>query len=151
MTGKEAFAVLLREVTRRSQTAIAADIGVSEPTVSRWIRSPLPPRGANLSRLVLWAESLPSQPQPDVLAAAIEKTGANLVRLAEIRGHARAVLSMLKSVTDEQQRVVDSLEPWSRAEGTALAAQVPEADHEAIRESVRQSAAKKARTRRKEA
>lgn len=64
MTGNEAFAVLLREVTRRSQSAIAGELGVSEPTLSRWIRSPVPPRGANLSRLVLWAEALPPYAAP---------------------------------------------------------------------------------------
>jgi transcriptional regulator with XRE-family HTH domain len=64
MTGIEAFAALLREVTRRAQSAIAGELGVSEPTLSRWIRSSVPPRGANLSRLVSWAEALPPYVAP---------------------------------------------------------------------------------------
>jgi transcriptional regulator with XRE-family HTH domain len=151
MSGNEAFAVLRRELGRRSQSEIAKELGVSTATLSRWARLTSPPGGANLSRLVLWAESLPRQASVDVLAAAVESTGENLVRLAEIRGYAKSVLAMLRAVADEQQRVVDTLEPWTMAEGRALAAKVPAQDRDAIRNSVRQSEQKTTRRRPKEA
>jgi hypothetical protein len=94
---------------------------------------------------------LPRQASVDVLAAAVESTGENLVRLAEIRGYAKSVLAMLRAVADEQQRVVDTLEPWTMAEGRALAAKVPAQDRDAIRNSVRQSEQKTTRRRPKEA
>lgn len=42
-----------------------------------------------------------------------QETARNLQRLAEIRGQALGVLRMLQAVTAEQQRVVDSLDPWA--------------------------------------
>ena len=42
-----------------------------------------------------------------------QETARNLQRLAEIRGQALGVLRMLEAVTAEQQRVVDSLDPWA--------------------------------------
>lgn len=54
-----------------------------------------------------------------VLASASERTSENLLRLSEISGYAKAVLSMLRSVTAEQARVVESLEPWVLREDRA--------------------------------
>lgn len=127
---------------------VADAIGVSPATITRW-KDGNRPRGVGVAKLLAWAEALPPAQSPDVLAAAIERTGENLVRLAEIRGYAMSVLAMLRAVTDEQARVVESLEPWARAEGQALAANVPPQDHEAIRESFRQSAEQTAPSRRK--
>ena len=62
----------------------------------------------------------------------MERTGANLVRLAEIRGYARSVLSMMRAVAEEQQRVVDALEPYAAAEGRVMVGRVTVQDREEI-------------------
>lgn len=51
-----------------------------------------------------------------------QQTAQNLKRLAEIRGQALGVLRMLEAVTAEQQRVVDSLDPWALKESELRAA-----------------------------
>lgn len=51
-----------------------------------------------------------------------QETARNLQRLAEIRGQALGVLRMLEAVTAEQQRVVDSLDPWALKESELRAA-----------------------------
>ena len=146
-----AVRIVFDEAKRRGQNRVAAALSVSNGTLSKWKKG-VRPEGNVMRRVLEFAEGVaaPAATQsPDVLAAAIERTGENLVRLAEIRGYAMSVLAMLRAVTDEQARVVESLEPWARAEGQALAANVPPQDHEAIRESFRQSAEQTAPSRRK--
>lgn len=123
MTVDEALACVWREASRSSQAMVAEAIGVSPATITRW-KDGHRPLGKGIAKLLSWAEALPpGPPPPDVMIAAIQRTAENLMKLGEIRGQARGVLTMLQAVTAEQQRVVDSLEPWSMAEAQLLAAQ----------------------------
>ena len=112
-----ALARVAVESQRSSRALVAEAIGVDPSVVSRWIAGESRPTGKTRLRLIRWAEELPPPvPPPDVLEQALQRTGDSLVRLAEITGYAKAVLSMLRGVADEQARVVQSLEPWSALE-----------------------------------
>lgn len=139
---EEALRVVFAEAERRGQNQVAADLGVSNGTVSKWRNSAMRPEGAVKGRVFAFAESVLGTRTPlDAATKALEATGRNVAKLAEIRGYAAAVLSMLRSVTAEQEKVVDSLAPYVEAEGRFLAAQVPESELAQIAESVKRSAA----------
>ncbi len=94
MDGETALAVLRYQATRMSQSELADQVTVSEATISRWLSAKTPP-SRGLSKLVAWAEQLPSgPPSPDVMTAAIQRTTENLFKLGEIRGQAKGVLAM---------------------------------------------------------
>ena len=135
----EALARALYEAERSTQSAVADDIGVQRSALSRW-KNGDKPQGALRRKLIAWAESLPPRaavaPEEAAIELAIERTGQNLVRLAEIRGYAKSVLAMLRAVADEQQRVVDSLEPYAAAEGRLLATRLTAEDRVEILEAV---------------
>ena len=144
MTSDEALKLLWYHASRSSQARVAKQMGVPRDALSRW-KNGGAPRGKLLEKLMAWAESLPPRPAEPTLepamAAALEQTGANLVRLAEIRGYARSVLAMLRAVADEQQRVVDSLEPYVSAEGRTLASRLTAEDRTKILGAAEQTAA----------
>ncbi len=119
MTTDQALELLWQEVARSSQSRVAERVGVSTASITRW-KQGVRPEGKSVELLLKWAQALPAPaPPPDVLDTAIDRTHANLKRLAEIRGYAQAVLSMLHTVAAEQQKVVDFLDPWANEEETA--------------------------------
>lgn len=120
---------------------VAEAIGVSPATITRW-KDGNRPRGKGVAKLLAWAEALPPAQTPDVLTAAILATGENVERLAAIRGYAQAVLDQLLDTAKRQKVVVDSLAPWSAAEGRqmALADAAAEQARQRIELSVRQDA-----------
>lgn len=126
MDGEQALAVLRQETGRQTQSQLARVIGVSEGTVSRWLSAKSPPK-RGLSVLIAWAEGLHNAEAPDTITSAILATGENVRRLAEIRGYAQFVLDQLHDTVKRQQMVVDSLSPWSDAEGRQLAMQMQKA------------------------
>ena len=115
MTVDEALELLWTEVSRSSQARMAARIGVSPATVTRW-KSGVTPEGESVEKLLAWAERLELAPPPpsaeDVIARAARQTRRNLVRLSEISGYAKRVLEEMRSVTASQERVVDQLAPY---------------------------------------
>ena len=138
MTVEEALDRVWREAARSSQAMVAESIGVSPATITRW-KDGNRPRGEGVAKLLAWAEALPPVQTPDVLTAAILATGENVERLAAIRGYAQAVLDQLLDTAKRQQVVVDSLAPWSQAEGRQMA--LAEQRVEEARASVTQAAA----------
>lgn len=120
---EQAIAVVLEEASRRGQNRIAAALGVSNGTVSKWKNTSSRPDGAVRERVFEFAEETLRNrpPTPDAVTAAILATGENVKRLAEIRGYAQFVLDQLHDLAKRQQVVVDSLEPWAGAEGRQLA------------------------------
>jgi hypothetical protein len=133
-----------QEAERSSQSRVAEKIAVPRSALTRWKQGGVPIGDAR-EKLLAWAESLPARPvapsPEDAVSVAIERTGENLVRLAEIRGYARSVLAMLRAVTDEQQRVVDSLEPYVSAEGRTMASRMTPEAREEIMSAVEQKEA----------
>lgn len=121
MDVETAVQIFWREVGRSSLRRVAKLVPVPHSTASAWVDGKLP-EGKNREALIAWAKQQASDPSPEVVTAAIQRTTENLSKLAEIRGQARAVLGMLQAVTTEQQKVVDSLEPWSLAESQLIAA-----------------------------
>lgn len=141
MDVSSALALVWQQADRSSQAQVAREIGVTPATITAW-KSGNAPTGKTRQRLLEWAERLESAAADlDAATKALEATGRNVAKLAEIRGYAAAVLSMLRSVTAEQEKVVDSLAPYVEAEGRFLAAQVPESELAQIAESVKRSAA----------
>lgn len=130
-----ALELVKQEAERSSQARVARLIGVPRDALTRW-KSGGSPTGKSKEKLLAWAESLASRPampaEEESIALAMERTGANLVRLAEIRGYARSVLSMMRAVAEEQQRVVDALEPYAAAEGRVMVGRVTVQDREEI-------------------
>jgi hypothetical protein len=130
-----ALALVWQEVNRSSARRVAEKINVPRSALTRWKQGGVP-LGEAREKLLAWAESLPPRPampaEDETIALAMEQTGANLVRLAEIRGYARSVLSMMRAVTDEQQRVVDALEPYAAAEGRVMVGRVTKKDREEL-------------------
>jgi transcriptional regulator with XRE-family HTH domain len=112
MNADLALRILQRETGRRTQAELAQDVGVSEGTISRWLSAKSPPK-RGLSVLVTWAERQPSYAVPSATAVRVREVAPNAKPLAELRGQARAVLSMLQAVIAEQQQLVEGLEPWS--------------------------------------
>ena len=135
MDVQDALELVWQEAKRSSQNRVADRIGVQRSALSRWKQGESP-QGELREKLLAWAESLPSRPampaEEESIALAMERTGANLVRLAEIRGYARSVLSMMRAVAEEQQRVVDALEPYAAAEGRVMVGRVTVQDREEI-------------------
>lgn len=135
MDVQDALELVWQEAKRSSQNRVADRIGVQRSALSRWKQGESP-QGELREKLLAWAESLPSRPampaEEETIALAMERTGANLVRLAEIRGYARSVLSMMRAVAEEQQRVVDALEPYAAAEGRVMVGRVTVQDREEI-------------------
>ncbi|BAH39323.1 hypothetical protein GAU_2281 [Gemmatimonas aurantiaca T-27] len=99
------------------------------------------PQGENKEALLKWATArakkarqssydttyaersgAPLRVAEGVLGAAEARTARNIKRLAEIRGRAQSLVSMLKAVLADQQTVVDDLEPWSNIEANYIAA-----------------------------
>lgn len=128
----EALDLLWREAARTSQAAVAEDMGVHKSAVSRWKAGDVP-KGKLKTALMEWAEKKAAaydtaRPAPlqtrdgapvgvgQIVRDAKAQTDANLVRLSEISGYAKAVLTMMQAVTDAQARVVASLEPYVVAE-----------------------------------
>lgn len=112
----EALAVMWQAVAGSSQAIIADQIEVSPSTLTLW-KSGTVPTGKSRQKLIAWAKKVTSV--PDVLAVAAERTGQNLVRLSTISGYAQAVLDMMRSVTEQQAQVVESLAPWVDHEADA--------------------------------
>jgi len=112
----DAPAVLaLRKTRGENQQAFAAALVVNRVTVSEWERgaaevSPL--SAGALDTLERETHRPPSSPLADTIARARLQTEANVIQLGEISGIARAVLTMLEAVTDQQRLVVNSLSPW---------------------------------------
>ena len=117
---RSALAALEAQVARSSQERVAASIGVAGSTVSRWRAGSDQPKGKGREKLLAWAEALPPEPSApsmaDVLALAKLRTEENVVRLGEISGYAKAVLSAMIHAAQQQQAVVKSLAPWVDAE-----------------------------------
>jgi hypothetical protein len=136
---ESALALVWQEVDRSSQSRVAKAITVPRSALTRWKQGGVP-LGEAREKLLAWAEKLPPRqtvaPEEAAIELAIERTGQNLVRLAEIRGYAKSVLAMLRAVADEQQRVVDSLEPYAAAEGRLLATRLTAEDRVEILEAV---------------
>jgi transcriptional regulator with XRE-family HTH domain len=139
MDVQDALERVWQEAKRSSQGRVADRIGVQRSALSRWKQGESP-QGELREKLIAWAESLPPRaavaPEEAAIELANERTGQNLVRLAEIRGYAKSVLAMLRAVADEQQRVVDSLEPYAAAEGRLLATRLTAEDRREILEAV---------------
>ena len=135
MDVQDALDLVWQEAKRSSQNRVADRMGVQRSALSRWKQGESP-QGELREKLLAWAESLPPRPampaEEESIALAMERTGANLVRLAEIRGYARSVLSMMRAVAEEQQRVVDALEPYAAAEGRVMVGRVTVQDREEI-------------------
>lgn len=111
------------------QDAFGELIGVSRQAVSEWENGKVEVsdfNGAALDRLELDAVA-GSHPPGDILDAAVQVSGQNIRRLAEIRGYAQAVLDQLLDAAKRQQIVVDSLAPWADAESQQLAKQLQKA------------------------
>jgi hypothetical protein len=139
----EALDLFWTAVQGSSLRRVAREARVSHSTAIRWTDGVLP-EGENREKVIAWAVAYRS---PElVLRRAFEATGHNVARLSEIRGYAAAVLSMLRSVTADQEKVVDSLTPYVEAEGRVLAAEVPAEAADQIRESVRRNAAQATNT-----
>lgn len=118
MDVNKAVELFWAEVAKSSLRRVAKSVPVGHTTAAGW-RDGVVPEGKNRELLIEWAEKLPGGADSAVLAsatAAARATASNVRKLAEIRGQARAVLSMLNAVAAEQQKVVDSLEPYADAE-----------------------------------
>ena len=119
MTLQQALAGVWRESDRSSQARVAKRIGVYPSALSRWKQGDVP-EGEQREKLFTWAEALPPEPVPasldDVIARARLQTEANVIKLGEISGIARTVLTMMEAVTNQQRLVVNSLAPWVEAE-----------------------------------
>lgn len=122
-----ALAVLRREVRKTSQRRLAKRLGISEATLSRWLSDKTTPEGETLEHLIAWAEQIPEPTPDEIMTAAVIATGDNLARLAEIRGYAQQVLTQLRQIAENQQQVVDSLDPWAKAEGRQIAVRMQQA------------------------
>jgi hypothetical protein len=119
----QALEILNAEIARGGLRAVAKRLGYPHNTVDGW-RKNSAPKGERLRALLEWAESQPAPaPLPSVLRVAQERTDANLTRLAEIQGYARAVWHMMQTVTDQQADVVRALEPWGVLESQAMSAE----------------------------
>lgn len=122
MDAAAAVDLFWREVGRSSLRRVAKLVGVPHSTAAGWKDGKVP-EGENRELLIRWAESLPAPPPPpELVTAAIQRTAENLAKLGEIRGQARSVLVMLQAVIAEQQKVVDSLEPWALGEARLMLA-----------------------------
>lgn len=150
MTVETALRMFWDYASRSSIREASALVPVSHSTASGWKKSQ--PTGATRRKLLEWAEREAQNAElpPTILVEAIQRTGANLAKLAEVKGMADAVLRMMQGITEQQQIVVDSLAPWSAAEGLVdasrqLAANVSPEHLSEIERSVRQSAASAAK------
>ena len=84
MDATEALEVVRRELTGTSQARIAARIGVSDGTLSRWLSLKARPEGEKRERLIAWASALPPVQTPDVLTAAILATAKSVGVLVRV-------------------------------------------------------------------
>lgn len=124
MNADTALAVLRREVRKTSQSRLAKRLDISGATLSRWLNGKSAPEGETLEHLIAWAEQIAEPTPEDRINAAVIATADNLARLAEIRGYAQQVLKQLKQIAENQQQVVDSLQPWCDLEDTTADAQL---------------------------
>ncbi len=128
----KALELFWAEVERSSLRHAAKDADVSYSTAAGW-KGGAEPKGATRLALLKWAEKKAAaydraRPAPlqtrdgapvgvgQIVRDAKAQTDANLIRLSEISGYAKAVLTMMQAVTDAQARVVASLEPYVVAE-----------------------------------
>lgn len=111
-----------------TQAALAKRVGVTRQTAINWEKPGARPPGEDatpkLKKLfgLMPGDEETAKARSALLKAASERTNENLVKLSEVSGYAKAVLSMLRSVTAEQEKVVASLGPWVDLESESEAA-----------------------------
>lgn len=143
-----ALSLFWAEVDRSSIRMVAKEAEIPYSTAAGWKRGALP-EGKTRTALLRWAESrahyaVPVPTPVAVLETAMAQTQANLVRLSEISGYAKAVLEMMRAVTEGQAKVVASLAPWVEAEEQVRGEPIAAATLDAIRADFIQSAAARA-------
>jgi transcriptional regulator with XRE-family HTH domain len=124
----KAVQFVLAECDRIGQGKVATRLGVSKSTITRW-RQGTTPREEHREAVLAFAETIVSRQlaPPELIAAALAETSANIKRLAQIQGYAQAVYDALLDAAKRQAAVVQMLEPHVDAEARHYAIRAQQA------------------------
>lgn len=117
-----ALSLLRDAVAASSQVRVAGRIGVSNGTVSRWIKGDVMPTGETLEQLMAWAVSVETAQQskadaakgipPAVVAQARRELAETHRELARIYGYAESIADIADQVASRQRQLLTMLSPW---------------------------------------
>ena len=123
-----ALLALWREIARSSQQRVAARLGVSSGTITRW-RQGVRPAGKSVELLLAWASALPATAAPGPIPTAVivharQQVAETHRDLARIYGYAESIAGLAESVAQRQRTLLTMLMPWVVSETDVVAGKV---------------------------